>query len=71
MATLRGGRVDNIWDNFWRSVGMEVGRSSIKELRPEEEESVLRWAAATGFDVEGALEILRERYYKAVGVWSE
>ena len=49
---------------------MEVGRTSIKELRPEEEESVLRWAA-TGFDPEGALEILKERYYKALGVWSE
>lgn len=63
--------MNNVWDNFWRSVDMEVGRRYIKELRPDEENYVLEWAAATGFDIEGALEILRERYYKAVGVWSE
>ena len=48
---------------------MESGKGNIKALRPEEEEYVLRWAVATGFDVEGALEVLRKRYEKAMGVW--
>jgi len=68
MATPKGGRVDNIW---WEVCQMEVGRTSIKELCPEGENYVLRWAAVTGFDPEGALEILRERYYKSLGVWKE
>jgi len=50
---------------------MEVGRASIKELRPEKENAVIRWAAVTGFDPEGTLEILRKRYYKALGAWAE
>lgn len=48
---------------------MEVDRRDIKALRPDEEEAVLRWAAASGFDVEGALEVLKERYYKSLGAW--
>ncbi len=48
---------------------MESKKEYIKALRPDEEESVLRWAAATGFDVEGALEVLRKRYYDAMGAW--
>jgi len=71
MATPVGGR----WITYGTTteeVGqMVVGRRDIKELRPEEEEYVLRWAAATGFDVEGALEVLKERYYKSMGVWAE
>jgi len=59
------------WITYGRSVGMEVGRRYIKELRHDEEEAVLRWAAVTGFDPEGALEILKERYYKSLGVWKE
>ena len=53
----------------WEVGQMEVGRRDIKELRPEEEETVLRWVAATGFDIEGALEVLKERYEKSMGVW--
>ena len=50
---------------------MKVGRRDIKELRPDEEKSVLQWVAATGFDVEGALEVLKEQYYKSLGVRGE
>lgn len=63
----QGWPVDSIWDR--RSVGMVVGRRDIKELRHDEEEAVLRWAAATDFDIEGALEVLKEQYYSAMGAW--
>ena len=65
MDPLLGVRVNKVW----RSVGMEVGRRDIKELCPEEEETVLRWVAATGFDIKGALEVLKERYEKSMGAW--
>lgn len=48
---------------------MEVDRRDIKALRLDEEEAVLRWAAASGFDVEGALEVLKKSYYDAMGAW--
>jgi len=48
---------------------MESRKGYIKALRPDEEEAALRWAAASGFDVEGALEVLKERYYKGLGAW--